>query len=344
MTALLTRTASAHAGALHFASQSLLAQPVGVATVETQFPGANLAQDMAAIAQTGGNVVRIPVKWNLVQAWQKSYFDWSVVDTAVQAAVNNRLLIILNLNGPAPGWALKPGADPNANGNAPANPSDFGDFAQAVALRYAKYTSMYEIWNEPNLSHYLIPPTPSAYLPLLQAAYTSIRSVGIWNEPIITGGTSSSRAETRDIDFITGLYDLGGQQYFDGIGVHPYTFPYPLTGDPRYGDGGGAAVLQLARNLMVARGDGAKKLWITEYGQPTGNTDVSVTEEQQAQILVDAINTCNGVPWIGAVLIFNSRDLAVDSSVPDDNFGLYHNDYSPKQAVAAIRAKLASFG
>jgi hypothetical protein len=322
------------------ASSAAPLQPLGVASVSTMIAGSDKQREAVAIKQAGASAIRIPVKWNLVQPSGKQSFSWGAVDDAVNAARGQGLMILLNLEGPAPYWAQAPGADPQANGTPPANAADFGAFARETALRYGQATAAWEIWNEPNLSHYLIPPTADTYLPLLRAAYTSIRSIGN-RAPVVTGGTSSARGETRDIDFISRLYALGGRQYFDGIGVHPYTFPYPITQDPRFGDGGGAAVLPRARALMEANGDAAKKIWITEFGQPTGNTPVSTTEARQAEILVDAIRQARLLSWIAAFFIFNTVDLVPNSPEPNFNFGLYRNDYSPKPAVNAIRTLLA---
>lgn len=247
--------------------------------------------------------------------------------------------MLLDLEGPAPYWAQRPGADPYANGNPPRDPATFGTFARLAALRYSPYVSAWEIWNEPNLSHYLIPPTAATYVPLLRAASTAIRGTGS-RQPIVTGGTSSSRAETRDTTFIADLYRLGAAPYFDGVGVHPYTYPYALTADPRYGDGGGAAVLTAGRQTMIANGDAAKKMWVTEYGQATGTTAYSVSEAEQARILADAVNRFQAMPFIAAVFLFTSRDLWADPTLLDANFGLFRHNGTPKPAVDAVRAAI----
>lgn len=320
-------------------SSAAIRLPVGVATVSTMYSGTDYTADSQHIANAGAQAIRIPAKWNLIQPGAKQAYTWTELDAAVAAARAAGLFILMNLEGPAPVWAQKPLANPFANGNAPEDPDDFRDFAAAVAKRYSSRVTAWEIWNEPNLSKYLIPPTAAEYVPLLKAAYTGIRSTGS-GQPVITGGTSSSREDTRDTTFISDMYSLGAASYFNGIGIHPYTFPYGITQDPRYGDGGGASVIYTARSLMVANGDAGKPIWITEYGFPTGTTTHSVSRATQSTNILDAINRANSLSWIAAFFIFNSQDLTSDTTIEDGNFGLYDYAGDAKPVVAALQSLL----
>lgn len=312
---------------------------VGVASISTQYAGADFAGEAEQIRATGATAIRIPAKWNLLQPSSPSSFTWTRLDSAVSAARSKGLSILMNLEGPAPVWAQKSGANPLANGNAPADPATFGEFARQVAVRYSSRVAAWEVWNEPNLAHYLIPPTAGEYVPLLKSAFGGIRAGG-GNQPVITGGLSSLRTETRDVTFISDMYTLGAKPYFNGIGVHPYTLPYPITADPRAGDGGGAAVLPEGRAIMVANGDSTKSMWVTEFGQPTGSTPASTTEAVQSSIITDAVNRANGLSWIAAIFLFTSRDLSTNKADDTSNFGLYRFDGSPKPVVGGLRGVL----
>ncbi len=306
--------------------------PVGVATVCTLQPGCNPYDEANKTAAVGGKLTRIPVPWNLVQPYSASSYDWSRVDAAVAGARNAGLMVLLVLYGPAPVWAQAPGANPGGTGNPPADPRTFGTFAQATAQRYAPQVSAFEVWNEPNLPHYLQPPTAATYVPLLKAAYEGIRAAGA-QQPVVSGGTSSSPDGTPDVTFLRDMYAAGGKPYFDAVGVHPYTFPSPITGS-------GSGVLINGYQVMQSNGDAAKKMWITEYGQPTGSSAVSVSEQQQAQIIVDAVQRTQQLSWVGVFVVFNTRDLSADPSVMDANFGLFRYDGSPKQSAFALRSLL----
>lgn len=320
-------------------ANAALRMHIGVASVSTHYQGADFAGEVAQIRETGATVIRVAAKWNLIQPYSSSAFNWGTLDAAVAAAKAGGLTVLMNLEGPAPVWAQKPGAIATANGNAPRDPAAFGEFARQVAIKYSSRVAAWEIWNEPNLAHYLLPPTASEYVPLLKAAHSALRSVGSF-QPVVTGGLSSSRDETRDVTFISDMYALGARNYFDGIGVHPYTFPYPISADPRGGDGGGAAVLPAARATMIANGDSGKSVWVTEFGQPTGSTGASTSEQVQSDIIADAITRANSLPWIAAFIIFNTHDLSTDRTNENANFGLYRYDGSPKPVVPALQRLL----
>lgn len=309
-------------------------QVVGISTVATMQPGTDIGHEVDAIASVGVNAIRVSAKWNLIEPDRGGPLRWGPVDAAVASAREHRLRMMVTLEGPAPRWAQDPAADPDANGNPPVDATDFGRFAEAVARRYDDATTVWEIWNEPNIPHYLDPPTVTTYLPLLRQAFWGIRRAGSV-APILTGGTSSNLAGTKDIDFVKQLYDSGAEAYFDGIALHPYTFPLPLS----FSEGQGAIVDEV-RQLMRLRSDDGKKIWITEFGQPTGRVTDSVSEDDQAHILSDAIRESRKVPWIGGFFIFNTVDLVVEPFDEHVTFGLFRRDYTPKPAVAEVRAAL----
>jgi hypothetical protein len=281
------------------------------------------------MASVGASAVRIPVKWNLVEANQNVLL-WDDVDAAVAAAAENGLRILLNLEGPAPAWAHGPGANALANGTPPRDPLEFRKFSERVAQRYGNVAMAWEIWNEPNVWHYLAPPTTDTYIPLLQAAHDGIRSAGS-SAPIITGGTSSDPNGTPDAQFIRELYAKGAQSYFDGLGIHPYTFPLPL--DLNEGRG---QIINAAQQLISEYGDSGTKIWVTEFGQPT-LVGPGPDYEQQAAILSDGLTKLHNVPAIAAVFVFTTVDLQRDTSIVDFTLGLYGYDFTPKPAAQAVR-------
>ena len=67
--------------------------------------------------------------------------------------------------------------------------------------------------------------------------------------------------------FMRQIYANGGKGFFDAFAHHPYSFPCnPLT------DASWNAFTQTKylHDIMVQNGDGAKKIWGTEAGAPTG--------------------------------------------------------------------------
>jgi hypothetical protein len=69
--------------------------------------------------------------------------------------------------------------------------------------------------------------------------------------------------------FLTQMYAAaGGKPMFDALSFHPYA--WPGLGAFRYLDSGSWAMVPELRQIMVANGDGAKSLWFSEIGAPTG--------------------------------------------------------------------------
>ena len=183
---------------------------------------------------------------------------------------------------------------------------------------YGNGANYFEIWNEPNLSEFWSPsPDPAAYTADLKAAYTAIKAV----TPaalVITAGLApaSDSSNTMDtVHFVQDMYANGAAGYFDALGDHPYTFPFTPASALL-----GSAWSEMSqtspslRSLMAAHGDGAKKIWITEYGAPTSGTSNNVSDADQSDEMVQAISQAKQLGWIGSVYIYTWQDGATDSA------------------------------
>ncbi|ORV45697.1 hypothetical protein AWC02_12285 [Mycolicibacter engbaekii] len=309
------------------------APPFGVASVATMWSDSpqGYADEARSIRDAGAGWIRIIVQWHKIEPSSGAY-DWSTGDNAVQAASAAGLSILMCISGPAPVWAQAPGADPNAVGSPPADPVAFGQITRAIADRYKSAVGAWEIWNEPNAPEFFTPVDVGRYAALLREAYVNIHAAAP-QAIVMSGGLSSSNSGIDSVDFIQQLYANGAGDALDAIALHPYTYPYSITEDPL---GRGAAVAQV-RQLMAARGDGRKKIWITEYGQATGTSPFAVPGERQAEILVAFLQWASSLGYLGPPFLFTSRDLSPDTSNADFNFGLYGVDYAPKPAVEAIK-------
>lgn len=74
--------------------------------------------------------------------------------------------------------------------------------------------------------------------------------------------------------FLTRMYTAaGGAPMFDALSMHPYA--YPALSTFRYLDAGSWEMVPALRQIMVANGDGAKSIWFTELGAPTGQNQAS---------------------------------------------------------------------
>ena len=320
------------------ASGPMGARTLGVTAVTLDFSDTIRQTQLQAIKQTGFPAIRIPIQWPQIEPAQ-GVFDWSRTDKLILGAYNAGLNI-LGVPTYTPSWAATPEGR-NYLHPAPADPNTFGTFTRLVTQRYRGLIRNWEIWNEPNIQSSFAPrPDAVKYTEMLRAAYTSIKSVDPYSV-VITGGLSPSFDDGVNISpavFVQSLYANGAGPSFDAVGNHPYSVPDLLSvgqdwWTPR-------KQIEMISYLMNINGDGAKKLWTTEFGAPTAPNypPYGVTENRQKEILVDAINYLRALPNAGPVFIFDHRDINTGSANPEENFGLTRSNYTAKPALAAVKA------
>ena len=82
---------------------------------------------------------------------------------------------------------------------------------------------------------------------------------------------------------------------------------------------------------MVANGDGNKKIWATEYGQPAG----IVSEANQAAYIGDFLRAWRDLDYAGAAFIHTFRDYT-SSEATSATSGVYRQDWTAKPVVGVI--------
>jgi hypothetical protein len=295
-----------------------------------------LATKLDAMKATGANWVRFDVSWDTVQAGGPDSYDWSAYDR-VFAAIQSRGMTPVGVIDFVPTWARTPGCT-DSKMCPPADPNAYGQFAAQVANRYAQDGAHYwEIWNEPNISYRFHPAANAAtYVPMLKAAYTDIKAVQA-NDTVISGGTAPSETDSSNmspVDWMKALYADGAKGYFDAVAAHPYTYPYsPADNLP---DAWGQ--MTTMHQIMADNGDGAKRIWVTEFGAPTNGPDQAadhVTEAQQAQILTDAIRIFKSYSWSGPFMWYDYQDSGTSTWDSENFYGLVRADGSHKPSYTA---------
>jgi hypothetical protein len=74
--------------------------------------------------------------------------------------------------------------------------------------------------------------------------------------------------------FLTQAYArAAGQPMWDALAIHPYTAPFLPAAQPL--NAGGWTTVPALRDIMVANGESAKPMWITEVGAATGKASAS---------------------------------------------------------------------
>jgi hypothetical protein len=291
--------------------------------------GSALTEAVANLSGAGVKWVRMDYPWNDMEGTQGVY-NTAAWDAATRAVIDAGMQVI-GIIDYCPPWAN------GGNGpfTPPANMSDYAAFCVFLATRYGPMgVHHWEIWNEENGSTFWATPDPVVYTGMLAAAYPALKAADPEAFVILGGmatfGTDGVNYNARD--FLSGIYAAGGRNYFDGVGFHPYCYP-DIPGTVN-GDNW-TQMYETTPNLlgiMAANGDGAKQIWVTEFGCPTQPNTGALTETFQAQYLQTAYSLAKGYPWLAVLCWYTEQDSGTDPTNPQDWFGLIRADGSFKPA------------
>jgi hypothetical protein len=306
------------------------------------------------VTQAGFNWATQQIEWQEVETEPGGY-DFTQLDNIVGDLNKAGLKIMLSFSH-APVFYRT-----DTSGLMPGDPSTYGAFMQAVASRYAGKVQAYELWNEENLDREAGTGNvdPTTYLPLLEAGSTGVKSSDP-NALVLLGAPSPTSSNVPgvsidDLTYLQQLYAINGGEaaaYFDVLSAHPSGFSNPpdctpttpqcsLSGAWNEDDSFYAFTRASEyHDVMVQNGDGAKQIWFTEFGYcsnplpPPGYEYCKyITEDQQAQFLVQAYTMARQVPYVGAMFQWNLNfQLSVSQSDEKWGFGIVHSDYSGRPA------------
>ena len=145
---------------------------------------------------------------------------------------------------------------------------DFRSFCTTLAQRYLGKVRYFEFWNEPDGAGMQFDVV--TYTRWLRPCYEAVKA-GNPNALVSVGGLVNA-----DVGFLWRIYNNGGRPYFDAVAVHPYgTGIGPIDFES----------IDLKHDEMDSRGDGAKSIWLTEYGWRLNG----VTEQQQSDWLAQSL-------------------------------------------------------
>ena len=298
-------------------------------------PEADLRRDLRAMRALGVRRLRVDLSWAFVER-QRGRYDWSANDRVFGAA-RDAGLQVLAVVGYAPSWATSASGTPDAAG--------FADFVSDAARRYSSTVTAWEIWNEPNLDRFWDAPDPEGYARLVLAAAPRLAAldpaapvvVGSLAPAVDAGDGSQISPETFLRRFYAALPPGAGSGLFDAVSVHPYSYPALPAGDEAWNT---FNRLPQIREVMVRAGDSRSRVWLTEYGAPTGSSDRSVSTGMQARMLVEAVREARRLPFVSALYLYSYRDARSDPRDPEANFGVVRADGGAKPALAALRSAL----
>jgi polysaccharide biosynthesis protein PslG len=296
-----------------------------------------LARYLDGVRAAHAGWLRVDVNWSVIQSRGRDTYRWKAFDRVVRGVTSRGMSVLAGILY-TPAWA-RPAHTRSTS--PPTDLADYATFVKTVVLRYARMgVHTYEIWNEPNIPVFWSPrPDPARYAELLKLAYAAVKSADP-TATVLSGGLSphGSYGEVDDgginpLTFLEGMYAAGAGGSFDALAWHPYG----------YGSASWSAWSQMAKTtpsaleLLRAHGDGAKKIWATEFGFPTGRTSRDVTEAKQAQLLKSSLNDLVGRSWAGPAFVYSYRDSGTNRRNVEQNFGVVRYDYSPKPAYRALQ-------
>ncbi|MBN1249521.1 MAG: hypothetical protein JXC32_17800, partial [Anaerolineae bacterium] len=262
--------------------------------------------------------------------------------------------------GAPPAWSRHDGTDRGAFGP-PDHITDFVDFAGAVVERYQGRIRYYQIWNEPNVYPEWgnQPVSPEAYTDLLCQTYQRIKAVdptaivisgamaqtmelGTWN-------TAYEGNNLMDTVFLQRMYAAGARDCFDIMAVNDYMLWSGPT-DRRLSQ----REINFSRpvwlrDVMVANGDAAKPIWISEMNSNAAPEGIDerygrVTLEQQARWAPLAFERIQREwPWVGVTSVwFFKKATDADQRDPSYYFRLVEPDFTPLPVYDALAGYLNS--
>ncbi len=300
-------------------------------------PDSDLDHELGIYESIGIRWLRFDFDWSAIEK-VRGVFDWSVQDRVVAAAQAHGMQV-LGILGYSPDWAATiPGEDKSP----PTDMAFFADFCAAAATHFPQVEA-WEIWNEANHVPFWEPsPDPVVYTEMVKAAYPVLKAIAP-NATVVAGSLSPAvttpGGSIAPADFTIGCYAAGIQGYFDAWSVHPYCYP-ALPTDATTIAWNTFQRLPLVRAAMVAGGDSDKKIWLTEYGAPTGTDPTAVSEPLQAAIFTEALIQAQNWDWTGPLMLFSGRDRGTDQSDREQMFGFIRDDWSSKVAANSLIAAL----
>ena len=156
----------------------------------------------------------------------------------------------------------------NADGsNTPPDPTDLRQRGRGFAAQMpAGAVAAYEVWNEEDETDFWGAAVDAArYAAILKAAYPRIKQADPGAKVLLGPLTGNN------YNFLGQVYAAGAGASFDAVGVHTDTACLVDPPSSFYRDGGNVARFtflgfRTVHDVMIANGDGAKPIWMTELG------------------------------------------------------------------------------
>lgn len=290
-------------------------------------------------AETGAEVVRVPVSWFLLQEHGKNNFSSWYIDILrdlLDVASQANLTLIFMMADP-PTWAIDTTELGCEQGRkhwcAPVNPEDYANatlyLLEALNSPEASTNLEYfEVWNEPNYrdggGRAL---KVEDYVALLTATYRTVKAQ-MPDVKIIGGALAGT-----DTEYLREMYALGAEPHFDILSIHPYPFGNTLPPeDCTYAAWSYLCGVPAIRDVMMSVNDSAS-IWFTEIGWSSydGNGGIGLTAQKDYAARALRLIHDQGWDFVETVLWYNLVDCtdraAGDCAPPPEDYHAYYGLY-----------------
>jgi hypothetical protein len=303
---------------------------------------AYIRRTLEQVREMGATYVVDLFPWAYVQPRSRYGYDWNGADMVVKHARRQGLTVIARLD-IVPQWAR-----PRDSSDRYLDERHYVDYASYVVAFLERYrpegVRHVIIWNEPNLAFEWgrRTPDPAAYAALLKAVYPRVKAA-VPDAVVIAGalspgGNLGDNAEVRldDLIYTQRLYEAGAAPYFDMWAVHTYgaqeeprARPAPEVVNFRR--------IEVVRQLLVALGDGEKRLIITEGGwNDHPRWSAAVRPADRLRWTVEAYRMAEEWPWLEAMALWQFS-TPWQARTYQDNWNFVAADGTPKAIYWAVR-------
>ena len=347
----------AHAGVNPFGINVFLEQEVEESKRE---------RALQMVSDAGFHWIRQEFPWEDIEIHGKDDFEdrrhepyrsaWEKYDHIVDLAGKYDLEVIARLSYP-PAWT-RALTDTIGTRAPPDDLADWGDYVYTVVSRYRGQARYYQLWNEPNIYPEWgeQPVDPEGYTQLLCEGYRRAKDAD--PDAVILSGALAPTVSLHpgpgpalglsEFVFLQRMYDAGAAECFDILAVNDYMLwsgptdhrLQPLNINfyrPAY-----------VRDIMVANGDAAKPIWISEMNSNAVPNDPNiagwgsygqVTLEQQARYATLAYQRAmEEWPWVGVVNFwFFKRASDAEQNQSWYYFRMVEPDFTPLPVYGAMK-------
>jgi hypothetical protein len=328
-------------------------------------------RSVQVVADAGFHWLRQEFPWEDIEIHDKGDFEdrrhephrsaWEKYDHIVGLAEQHGLEVVPRLSNP-PAWTRAAG-DAAGTYAPPDDLADWGDYVYTVVSRYRGRIRYYQLWNEPNIYPEWgeQPVDPEAYTRLLCEGYRRAKEAD--PEAVIISGALAPTVSlhpgpgpalgVNDFVFLQRMYDADAGACFDVLAVNDYMLWSGPTDHRMRPLNINFSRPVYIRDIMVANGDAAKPIWVSEMNSnavPNDPANISgvgaygiVTLEQQARYAPLAYQrVMEEWPWMGVVNFwFFKRPSDAERHQSWYYFRMVEPDFTPLPVYETMRVYTA---